>query len=482
MKVGKKMAKLLLSFLSLTCTLVSAQPEGLFQPCEQGLHLNTVTCFFNDTIEDRLYIGGSFQGASDSSATSPGIVYWDGMDFHRVGCGFELPCDPPLVNAGGISPVLTITRWQDEIYAGGHFTTSAGNPVNHVARFDGNVWQPLGGGTDEAVVSLRPYGDGLYATGLFTQAGGVEAHGLARWDGTAWHSVYDLPDWSQPNAIFDAIYYQGDLYVGGNFGAPGGIRDIARYNGSEWVACGEGFIGQTSGVYQFTVHDSLLYVAGYLADWPPYGPETNPGSGVVTWNGSEWGRLGTGTRYSSNPTVYKMAWLRDTLYVGGIFTTIDGMPTGGLARWDGQAWCSLVPQQYFGNSWQRVGTFRDTLYVGGSFVTGGNDTLNRIAKWTGGWVDTCSVAVGLEELEAMGQGGITVYPNPVSDRLLLQHPNRALRGHTVRLFDGRGALVAIRPLGPGGQVDVSDLVAGIYTGRAHDADGMVIGHFRFLKL
>ncbi len=457
-----------------------AQPDGLFLPCGEGIYNNVVSTFFEDTLTDELYLGGTFIGARDSSAWSPSILRWDGQAYHTVGCGFEWNCVNPLSPNGLAPAVLTITRWNGDLYAGGQFNSAAGVTVDHIARFDGNAWQPVGGGTDGTVVSLRPHADGLYATGWFSQAGGVVARGLARWDGSEWHSVYDLPNWSDPNAIFDMSFYQGDLYVGGNFGAPGGIRDIARYNGSEWVGCQEGFIGQTSGVYQFETHDNLLYVAGYLADWQPYGPESNPGSGVVTWNGSEWGRLGTGTRYSSNPTVYKMAWLRDTLYVGGIFTTIDGMPTGGLARWDGQDWCSLVPPDYFGSSWQRVGVFRDTLYVGGSFVTGGNDTLNRIAKWTGGWVDTCSVAVGWEEPEPRGTGLVRVYPNPVQATLSIADIPERYGPLRLRVADALGRTVIDQPFRRG-PFAVGKLVAGVYQLTLRDGNDRPVAVGRFVK-
>ena len=177
-------------------------------------------------------------------------------------------------------------------------------------------------------------------TGWFNHVGGIEAHGLARWDGVAWYPVHDLPSFNGGglNYLNDMIYYQSHVYIGGNFNGGNGRKDIAYYDGTDWVACSNGIDGGTSAVYEFAEHDGLLYVAGYISNVLPWGPPSDPGSGVVTWNGSAWGALNQCTQYANNPSVFDMVWLRDTLYVSGIFTLIDGIPTNGLMRWDGEHW------------------------------------------------------------------------------------------------------------------------------------------------
>ena len=56
--------------------------------------------------------------------------------------------------------------------------------ANHIARWDGTAWHPLGSGMNGFVDALAFGPDGsLYAGGKFTTAGGVTANGIARWDG-----------------------------------------------------------------------------------------------------------------------------------------------------------------------------------------------------------------------------------------------------------------------------------------------------------
>ena len=288
------------------------------------------------------------------------------------------------------------------------------------------------------------------------------ANGLARWDGSTWSTVFDLPQFNSttPNIVNDVAWYQGKLYVAGNFGGGNGFNDIAYHDGTEWRAIGNGFLGVASTVNVLEVHDDLLYVAGSFADYPPLGNAQNPGSGVLTWDGEQWGELGEGTRGAGNPTVLRLTWLRDTLHVLGRFNQIGGIPTGRVARWDGERWCSLVPPNYFYPDIVSMGSFRDTLLVGGSFTIAGTDSINRVAKWVGGtYTSACSDAVGIHEPDA--DDGILVHPNPTSGLLHIVTPN--FQPGMARLFDATGRMVLSEQLRSSVQpLDVSALPPGSY--------------------
>src|SRR5690606_7881775 len=80
-----------------------------------------------------------------------------------------------------------------DLYVAGTFRANdASVGANHVARWDGRRWHPLGDGVSgdlERVRAIATHGTNVYVAGAFTHAGGVAARQLARWDGSAWHAV-----------------------------------------------------------------------------------------------------------------------------------------------------------------------------------------------------------------------------------------------------------------------------------------------------
>lgn len=360
--------------------------------------------------------------------------------------------------------ILTMAFWNGELYAGGDIYLINGEPAYNIARWDGNAWQHLGTGLNALVTRIRAYEDGLYVTGYFDQAGDVTAHGVARWDGTMWHSVFDLPLLSSSagyNRVNDVAWYNGELYIGGNLQGQNDMVDIARYDGTMWRAVGQGIQGSFSAVNLLEVHDGLLYVAGGFAQTQPFGPPDNPGCGIVTWNGEEWGTLGEGTCGSPNPTIYRMSWIRDTLYVTGRFNTIGGVPSGRVAKWDGTRWCSLVPPDYFYPDIVALGSFRDTLLVGGSFVVAGPDSIDRVAQWVGGnYTSACGTGVGLEESE-QNEDGLHLYPNPASTRVTLSG-DLPVGSNEVTVHDATGRIVDTHRLSANRSFGIEALPAGCY--------------------
>lgn len=129
---------------------------------------------------DSLYVGGDFSIAFNevvladgSRGVTPvevnGIARWDGSMWHPVGPGFD-------------DEVRALVMFNDELYAGGNFCSTADvqdcDPTNFlagVARWDGEDWRRVGGGLfgDDpgGVLTLHTYDDGhgvrLYAGGVF---------------------------------------------------------------------------------------------------------------------------------------------------------------------------------------------------------------------------------------------------------------------------------------------------------------------------
>jgi len=77
--------------------------------------------------------------------------------------------------------VKALSAYNDEVIAGGWFTTAGGNPANSIARWDGAQWHPMGAGFEAAVFALTVYDDELIAGGWFGPSPFTTLNFIARW-------------------------------------------------------------------------------------------------------------------------------------------------------------------------------------------------------------------------------------------------------------------------------------------------------------
>ncbi|MFN0131328.1 MAG: hypothetical protein ACKVW3_02155 [Phycisphaerales bacterium] len=266
-----------------------------------------------------LIVGGDFYFAGGLPGSNS-IAAWDGTAWRTLGVGFSRVGAPAVVQA--------LVEFQSELIAAGTFSSSGGQPLFNIARWDGTSWRPLGSGiTGQGVAALAVYNGLLIAGGTFTSAGGVPADDLACWDGVQWRAV-------TPSAL--------------------------------------------SGVNALAVFDGDLIVAGNLPVLPP--PDAT--TGLARWNGVAWSALGA----PSSTTILTLASTPGRLYVGGSSFTIGGTTFGQIAQWDGSHWDSLdsgvAGDGGFGNTYAvvwSITTHGGRLYVGGRFTTAGQAVSVNIA-------------------------------------------------------------------------------------------------------
>lgn len=293
-------------------------------------------------IDPGLYVGGSFTIAGLRQAK--GVARWDGNEWRNLGIGLEDGIFQTIVFAlaiydDGNGPAL---------YAGGRFRTAGGAPVKNIAKWNGSIWSGVGGGMDgmtgvDRINALHVFDDGsgpaLYAGGMFDGAGGVPSAGVVKWDGETWSDVGGGVGGNNPYVRAFEVYDDGNgpaLIVGGNFTSAGAgelttIR-VAKWDGVEWSAMGDGFGGINPWVTSFKVFDDRtgpqLFACGKF---------TMSGETVVKkiarWTRTAWVPLRDGV----NDNIYGVTVFNNedvrTLTVGGRFIFADHQSSKHVAQW-----------------------------------------------------------------------------------------------------------------------------------------------------
>lgn len=361
---------------------------------------------YDDGSGPALYVGGVFTTAG--GVVAHGIARWNGETWSALagpsGVGVDGQVRALAVFDDGTGPNL---------YVGGSFTLAGGVTVNNIARWDGAQWSALDGpggvGVSSWVDAMVVYDDGsgpaLHVGGDFIVAGGVSVNRIAKWNGHAWSALATPVGVGVTGGTVHALTVFEDgagdrpaLFVGGGFGAAGGVTAsrIARWDGATWSALagpgGEGVWGIHMGglVYALAVFDggagSSLHVGGDF--------ETAGGgvvNGIAAWDGSDWSALGGPSGSGVEVWVEEMTEFQSgttrVLCVGGLIHEAGGVIVDHIACWNGNAWSPLEEPGGNGVSGPvaALAVFDDgsgpALYAGGGFATAGDTASNCVAKW-----------------------------------------------------------------------------------------------------
>lgn len=335
----------------------------------------------------RLCAGGSFSGAGSKLVN--GIAAWDGTHWSALGIGLTGILNTLVAYDDGLGggPKL--------FASGGPFTDANGTAIGRIAQWDGSSWSAVGmgatgGGVEGWVHGMGVFDDGsgpkLHVFGPFHSIDGVPAESIASWNGIAWSALGSgLGGLTQgPRCL--AVHDDGcgpALFVGGGFTSAGGIpvNNIAKWTGSAWQPVGVGTDGTITTLTSFDLGSGRELYAG--------GGFDHAGGvvarGLAKWSGGTWSALGAGT----NGDVYDIEGFDDgsgpALFATGYFTSVGGLPAGGLAKWDGSV---LSP---VGGGLDEVGLallrFDDgsgggeSLFLGGSFSSVGGVPSSGLAAW-----------------------------------------------------------------------------------------------------
>jgi len=300
--------------------------------------------------------------------------------------------------------------------------------VTHVSRGNPNgtcqpTWTALGTGIDGQVFSstvFDPDGAGpappvLVVGGTFTSAGGQPANNIAMWDGSAWHPLGTGVD----DAVWALAAFDEDgpgpnppvLFAGGYFITAGGVvvNNIARWDGANWSSVEGGAGGKLRGVLALTVFDEngsgqpALFAGGEFTSMG--GISTGH---VARWNGTTWSAVGDVGSPDPFDFVSALASHDEdgpgpdapSLFVGGIFSNIGGISASNIARWDGTTWSDVgggtngFVDDLAAFDEDGPGPGLPALFATGSFSQAGGVIVNGIGRWNG--TSWSSVGGGLD--------------------------------------------------------------------------------------
>lgn len=279
--------------------------------------------------------------------------------------------------SGGIinGEVQTVATSSDgSVYHGGNFSLAGNGTVNNIGIWnEATGWEGLAGGTNGVIndIQIATNGD-LYAAGVFTEIGGVMANNIAVWDGNVWSSL-DLGILGSVAAL--TLDASGNLYVGGSFEEINGTttRNIAVWDGTSWsnlLDSTNSISGTNNEVRSLAIDNSgILYVGGNFDE--AGGVTANR---IATWNGTNWGTLGTGT----SGFVEAITTTATDIYVGGNFAIAGGLTVNRIAKWNKSTstWSALGGG--LSNIVNALIHDGDNLYAAGNFNLANNTPSDRI--------------------------------------------------------------------------------------------------------
>ncbi len=308
---------------------------------------------------------GAVLAAAEAQTCEPGwLAVFQGGDVSgpvRALAALDIDGDGPLGAAlyavhspKYTSPPRPVVRWNDGAWeaVGGDELVIVGGGAPNGSRCALAVFDPPGGGS---------MGPSLYVGGsLVVDRDGNTTRAVARFDGAAWTHVgtrfVSASDVAHDLEVFDAdgaAPGPARLFAAGEFLASDGsaLIGVAAWDGATWSDLGTPLgSGKVCDLLTWDPDASgpspaVLLAAG-LFDASPAGP-----SYLAAWNGAAWSGVGAGAPGRPGPGISLAVFDEDdagpmtpALFVYGAPNTIDPGATfgGGLARWNGTAWTTIV--------------------------------------------------------------------------------------------------------------------------------------------
>jgi hypothetical protein len=376
--------------------------------------------------EGVVYLGGEF-----------GLI-WDWR--HRAGLaaldlatGALKPWNP---NPDGGS-IRAIALHEGQVFVGGDFQNIGGQARSYIAALDtlngeATAWNP---GSNGYVKALVANGDVVFAGGDFTQIGGQTRRRLAALDATTGTPTSWNPD--ADYSVYTLSLSGNALYVGGFFDYVGGQlrKRIAAVDATTGVVSPWN-PNQTSGwVNSIVVGGGRVYVGGVFHQIGGRAREGIAALDAATAMATDWNPQLTQWALVY-PRVHALALSGSRLYIGGNFSavggesriclaavdTVAGSPTGWDPGANAYVWSLLAG----GN----------TVFAGGGFSRLGGLPCSGLA----GFTDSVALVPHPSELTPVVLESIA--PNPTSSTATVRFSLPEAGDVTLDVYDAQGRRVS----------------------------------------
>ncbi len=163
---------------------------------------------FREFIEykGKLYVAGNFDYYNSYGEFVHDFAYIEDGEMRSTG-----------FDGGGFGYVEDLEVYNNELYLGGYFVTGFGLPSNFIAKWDGNQFFDVGGGTSERVFDIISYQGLLYIGGVFDYGGSTYSPRVIAWNGTEFIPLENDNAFVPGKYVTHLAIYHNELYIGGNF-------------------------------------------------------------------------------------------------------------------------------------------------------------------------------------------------------------------------------------------------------------------------
>lgn len=204
-------------------------------------------------IGNFLYVVGVFDSIAGIPASD--IAKWDGTNWSAIDSTHWQP-----------AAIYNITSYKGDIYVTGNFS-NYNNTIHQIARWDGIKWQAVGGGFQGGVSwgeCFEIFNNELFVGGIFRKSDGNPGNGIAAWDGTAWHDIGGGITCCASADISCMLTFNGSLYVVGSFTDMSGVpsKFISKWDGTRWCGLGGVFANATTSLANY--NGQLIIGGGFL--------------------------------------------------------------------------------------------------------------------------------------------------------------------------------------------------------------------------
>lgn len=337
-----------------------------------------------------LLVGGDFTQASGMAVTN--LARWDGTNWLAMG----------VASAGSINGIFPDGT---NYIVLGYFSQIGGISASGVAQLSGNSWTALGQGVYPLATCAARVGTDLFVGGEFQVAGGQSAGFIARWNGAELEPLLPGKSTAPRGGVSDMVIgSDGSVCIVGWFMTAGEAiaNNLARYDGTNWSAFGEGFPSGLAPSY-LAMLGTNLYVAGHI--WQP----TAGIAGIARWEGNNWVSVGGGlSRGIDPPHIQDLAVGGTNIFVAGSFDQAGGAPITNLACWDGFQWRGFgyASLEFIG----AIAVRSENPSV--CEISGVTDSTIRVREWDGlQWTDvgTVPTAMGYAYVNKMIWAGTNLF-------------------------------------------------------------------------